>query len=145
MINRILSWINQEEENQEPLDLNIAASMLMVEVSMADHHWDETEEKKTLELLGKEFNLSDDERQEVLNAAKERVKESNDLFRFTNRINEAYSTKEKFDLVVMLWKIALADGRIDRYEDHIIRRIAELLYLHHSHFIQAKKSAMDDN
>ena len=45
---------------------------------------------------------------------------------------------EKFVLIKTLWRVAAADGDIHRYEDHLIRRIADLLYVPHSDFIRAK-------
>jgi uncharacterized tellurite resistance protein B-like protein len=69
--------------------------------------------------------------------------DSHDLFRFTKLLNDKLSVDEKMDLIVDLWRTALADGVIDKHEDHMIRRISDLLYLHHSHFIKAKHLAQE--
>jgi uncharacterized tellurite resistance protein B-like protein len=37
-----------------------------------------------------------------------------------------------------MWEVAYADGRVDRYEDHMIRKVADLLYLSHNDFIRMK-------
>jgi uncharacterized tellurite resistance protein B-like protein len=43
----------------------------------------------------------------------------------------------------MLWQLAYADQTIDKFEEHLIRKLAELLHVPHKHFIQAKHSAKD--
>jgi len=40
-----------------------------------------------------------------------------------------------------MWEVAYADGRIDRYEEHLIRKISELLHLSHKDFITGKQIA----
>jgi len=143
MINRIVEWFTSEKEIIESLDPNLATAVLLVEVSMSDNEWGTDEEIKIKELLSLHLKLSEDEQFEVLSAAKELVLESNDLYRFTNQMNETLDTEAKYNLLVLLWQVAFADGEIDRYEDHIIRKISELLYLHHSHFIKAKHQAQE--
>lgn len=136
-----MEWFKSPEDTQAPLDINLAAGVLMVEIMLADDHWSSVEETQVRRLLELSFGLDEAAQDEVLEAAQSLVKESNDLYRFTSRINEQYDTDKKFHLLVALWKVAYADGEIDRYEEHMIRRISELLYLHHSHFIQAKHAA----
>jgi len=143
MINRIVEWFKSDSDIIESLDPNLATAVLLVEVSMSDSNWGLEEEVKIKELLSRQLKLSEEEQFEVLYAAKELVVDSNDLYRFTNRMNEILDSEAKYELLVSLWQVAFADGEIDRYEDHIIRKIAELLYLHHSHFIKAKHRAKE--
>ena len=42
----------------------------------------------------------------------------------------------------LLWHVALADGEIDKYEDHLVRKVADLIYVPHLSFIRAKHNAM---
>ena len=42
------------------------------------------------------------------------------------------------NMVRLLWKIAYADGELAAIEEHIIRKIADLLYLRQSEYIQTK-------
>ena len=37
-----------------------------------------------------------------------------------------------------LWRIAYSDERIDKYEDYVIRKVADLIYVTHSDFIKSK-------
>jgi uncharacterized tellurite resistance protein B-like protein len=40
-----------------------------------------------------------------------------------------------------MWKVAYADGSVDKYEAHIIRRISDLIHLPNSQFVRAKQEA----
>jgi uncharacterized tellurite resistance protein B-like protein len=42
-----------------------------------------------------------------------------------------------------MWKVAYADGDLDKYEDNIIRKVADLLYIRHSDFVRTKLEALD--
>ena len=141
MINRIMEWFKATENTAPPLDTNLAAGVLMVEIMLADDHWSDLEEAQVRLLLQKTFGLEQTDQDDVLEAARELVHNATDLYRFTSRINEVFDNDGKYKLVVALWRVAFADGEIDRYEEHMIRRISELLYLHHSHFMQAKHEA----
>ena len=50
--------------------------------------------------------------------------------------------EQKRDLLAMMWRVAMADNEISRYEEHVIRKVADLLYVPHGDFIAAKQSAM---
>ena len=141
MINKILAWFNAAEESVEPLDVKLAEAVLLVEVMMADNRIDEQELQSIHEVLEQEFALTRAEQDEVIEAAEQMVRESNDLFRFTQCLNDHFDVERKYQFIVKLWRIAFADGELDQYEDHMIRKINELLYLHHSHFMRAKHEA----
>ena len=55
--------------------------------------------------------------------------ESNDMQQFTRTLNDNLSEKEKLVIIEMLWKIIIADGQIDDYENALIRKISGLLYI----------------
>ncbi|MBD3647379.1 MAG: TerB family tellurite resistance protein, partial [Pseudomonadales bacterium] len=69
--------------------------------------------------------------------------DANDLYQFTKLGNEHYSHADKERLLEKLWKVAYVDGRIDRYEEQFVRKVAGLLHLAHSSFIRTKISARD--
>ena len=82
--------------------------------------------------------MEDGELESLVASAQETAERSTSLYEFTTLINAQYSMDEKFDLIKALWRVAAADGDIHRYEDHLIRRIADLLYVAHTDFIRAK-------
>ncbi len=63
------------------------------------------------------------------------------MYGFTQLINQHCNPQEKFDLVTYMWRIAYADGDLDKYEEYIIRKVADLIHLGHGEFIRAKHAA----
>jgi uncharacterized tellurite resistance protein B-like protein len=123
-------------------DIDLAAAALLVEVARADHEQGAEEEAAMGELLASSLDLSADEVRAVLGRAGDAVEEATSLFEFTRLVNEHYSIDEKRHLVRSMWQVALADRDLDKYEEHIIRRVAELIYLPHPEFIQTKHEAL---
>ena len=87
--------------------------------------------------------MTDDELEILLKLALEEKHAAIDYHQFTSLINQHYSQEQKIKLIEMLWQLAYADHTIDKFEEHLIRKLAELLHVPHKHFIQAKHSAKD--
>ena len=79
---------------------------------------------------------------ELLAEAETASAKSTSLYEFTRVINAHCDEMEKFKLVREFWRVANADGNIDKYEDNLIRKIADLIYLPHSQYIRAKLEAL---
>ena len=138
-----LSWLGltKTEQEQTELDTNRAAAALMVEVMAVDHDWHDLEIQRIEELVQSSLELSSEESAEIILEVMEQQKKSHDLFQFTSAINAQYSQSDKFELLKNLWRVAYADGRVDAYEEHIIRRLADLIHMPHSQFIKSKIEA----
>jgi uncharacterized tellurite resistance protein B-like protein len=122
--------------------LELACAALMFEVARADFTVEPTEQDAVTSLLTAQFNLSADEVSTITEAAVEQADAATCLFEFTRTLNELASAEQKRDLLAMMWRVAMADNEISRYEEHVIRKVADLLYVPHSDFIAAKQSAM---
>ena len=122
--------------------LELACAALMFEVARADFTVEPTEQDVVTSLLTAQFNLSADEVSTITEAAVEQADAATCLFEFTRTLNELASAEQKRDLLAMMWRVAMADNEISRYEEHVIRKVADLLYVPHSDFIAAKQSAM---
>jgi uncharacterized tellurite resistance protein B-like protein len=109
-----------------------------LEDTWADHDIDADEITTSTELLQKLFELDAQTAQQLIDDAKERMQHSVGVQDYTRFLNEALSESEKFDVVTALWRVALASNGLDRFEEHTIRRVADLLYLSHNRFIEAK-------
>ncbi len=119
----------------------LAAAALLVEVMVIDAQTTLEEENTIKRLLQARFDLSPTETEELFALAREEVGEATSLYQFTGLINKQFSAREKFDLLTQIWQVALADGFLDKYEEGLIRRLADLLHISHGHFIQAKHRA----
>ena len=122
--------------------LELACAALMFEVARADFSVEKTEQDAVTSLLTAQFNLSADEVSTITEAAIEQADAATCLFEFTRTLNELASAKQKRNLLAMMWRVAMADNALSRYEEHVIRKVADLLYVPHGDFIAAKQSAM---
>jgi uncharacterized tellurite resistance protein B-like protein len=120
-----------------------ACIALLLETSMADEVLDESELMALKNTLQKDFQINEDEIDELIDLAKENVEDSTSLYEFTRDINDNFDAAERVKLIESMWKIAYADGNIDKYEEHIIRKVSNLIYVAHSDFIKAKLSAKE--
>ena len=122
--------------------LELACAALMLEVARADFAVEAIEQETVTTQLTKQFSLSADEVSTITEAAVEQAGAATCLFEFTRTLNELASAEQKRNLLAMMWRVAMADNALSQYEEHVIRKVADLLYLPHSDFIAAKKSAM---
>lgn len=120
-----------------------ACIALLLETSMADEILDESELMALKNTLQKDFQINEGEIDELIYLAKENVDDSTSLYEFTRDINDNFDTAQRVKLIESMWKIAYADGNIDKYEEHIIRKVSNLIYVAHSDFIKAKLSAKE--
>ena len=113
----------------------------MFEVARSDFTIDETERESIRLLLTENFALSDEDVAAVTEEAADNVDAATCLFEFTRTINEVATVEQKRQLLTMMWRVALADDALSRYEEHVIRKVADLLYLPHNDFMLAKQLA----
>ena len=113
----------------------------MFEVARADFAIDEAEQQAVRQLLQAQFALSQEEIASVTEEAADSVDAATCLFEFTRAVNELASIDQKRALIGMMWRVAMADNTLSRYEEHLIRKVADLLYVPHADFIQAKQAS----
>ena len=130
-------------ESQDPTehDIHLAAAALLIEVARADHTQSDDEQQAMTTLLANSLGLPTQEVAELISRANSAVDEATSLFEFTRLVNEVYGPAEKRHLVEAMWRVAYADEQLDKYEEHIIRRVAELIYVPHADFVQLKHAA----
>ena len=119
-------------------EIALSTCVLLIEVSKSDDTYDESEKNKIVNIIQNKFSLDDNQMTFLLEIADKKNKEMISLYDWTSSINESYDYEQKKDLIKLLWDVAYADGRIDKYEDYTIRKISELLYVKHSDFIRMK-------
>ncbi len=104
----------------------------------SDNNFSVIEKENIVSILRRNFQLSDIYATELMTKADTALKESVDLWRFTNLINKNYSTTEKIKVVEMVWIVIYADGKLDKHEDYLIHQLSNLLRLTHKQLIGAK-------
>lgn len=134
-----------EDPEQQETAIRVACLVMMLETAKADHRLD-AEERDAIETYARnEYQLDDETLKVLLAKADASAANATSLYEFTSLINEHFSEPQKFRVVKSMWDVAYADGRIDRYEEHIIRRAADLLYVEHHRFIEAKLASKEQS
>jgi uncharacterized tellurite resistance protein B-like protein len=123
--------------------LKLASAALMFELLATDKHIDERETSAFKSILKNSFNLSTKELDDIVELAEHEAKQAVSLYEFTSLINEAYAYEDKLALIENMWQLALADQHLDKYEEQLIRKTADLIYVSHSDFIKTKIKVRD--
>ena len=130
------------EKGKDGDELGMTLAVLMLEVAKSDFEESEAEiQTMTAWLENQDLGLKSQDVSQLLDSARNEQAGSAGLFEYTRRACERMSMEERVELVEQLWRIAYADGVVDKYEDAAIRKASELLYVSHSDFIRAKFSA----
>ncbi|WP_041523791.1 tellurite resistance TerB family protein [Gilvimarinus agarilyticus] len=151
MLNRLTQFFErhlQTDGAEETLSFSqkqLAAAALLMEVAAVDRVFEDAEFEEFKRIVANVYNIADDEIEELCELARDKQDQATSLFQFTQLINDHCSNEEKFTLVKSMWQIALADGDLDKYEEHLIRRVAELIYLSHTDFLVARNAAREQS
>jgi uncharacterized tellurite resistance protein B-like protein len=142
MFNQIKLFFEQHLALSEPDisegQLQVATAALFLEMMLIDDKIDPKEQQLIFSLVQQNFSLTAEQAGALVALAEQHRKQATDYFQFTSLINKAYSLEQKVRLVESLWKIAFIDGVLDMNEEHLVRKIAELLYVPHTDFIRVK-------
>jgi len=136
-----LTVVSVESEAEIEHRLQLASAVLLLDVAQADHDYSEQEKEKIQQAVASKFSLTDDDITELMGLAKTKSHEAIDYHQFTSLLNKEFTNKQKIRLIELMWQVAYADGELDPYEDHFIRKISELLYLRHSELLSARERA----
>ena len=148
MIDRIKNFFSKnvlEPEDQGVKTEQLAAATLLVEVMVIDGDLDEQELASISQTLCQIMSLSSEQVDELISLSRDEVAEATSLYQFTREINTHFSTEQKMNLLTAMWRVAFADGHLDKHEEGIIRRVADLLHILHSDYIRCKLAARDQS
>lgn len=118
--------------------VELAAAVLMVEISLADSAVDDEELVVIKTALVNHFNIAAAQADELIDLAQREVDLAVSLHEFTRMLNDNLDASEKIRIIESLWKVAFADAVLDKYEEYYIRKIADLLYISHKDYIITK-------
>ena len=139
-ITRRLSGLEADApEDRGRVDLAVAA--LLVEVLRADYDVAPQERQQVIVSVSSLLGLDATVSAALVAEAERQIDKSHDLYQFTSQLNRSWSEEEKLQLLEALWRVAAADETVHKYEEHLIRRVADLLHVPHSGFIRAKLRA----
>lgn len=150
MIDRFKKFFDQTlmpddgaDNSGRELGIEYATAALLIELARADFEEDDLERSLILAMLRDTFDLDDSVLDELLELAESGADEAHDVYQFTQLVNDQYDYEDKQKLIEKLWRVAFADGRLDRYEEQFIRKVAGLIHVAHGDFIKAKVDVLE--
>lgn len=132
----VLSGLSGGQNDEHALCL--ATTALFLEMAGQDDHFQAVEREAVISAMKAKFKLSEKEVGDLLSLAEAELTQSTDYHQFTSLMQQHFSYEQKISVIEHLWEIAFADNHLDRYEEHLVRKIAELLFVRHSDFIAAR-------
>ena len=145
MLKSIRDFFDRNIAQDAPLaqrhSVELATAALLVEVVRSDAGIVPSEQQAVLRAVREKFSLSDEEAQTIFRLAEEEVRTANDYYQFTSLINRHFSQPQKQYVIELMWRVAYADAELAAHENHVLRRIAELLHVPHGDYIAAKMRA----
>ena len=118
-----------------------ATAVLMLDVARADYVFEEDEFERVLNLMESHFGLSSEDAAQLVNDASDEAEDLTSVHQFTQLLHEHLDESEKARIIGLLWQIAFADGRLDKYEDSLVLKISDLLYVSRARVMRLKHDA----
>ena len=142
-LKKMLEGLAPTEIDDQETSLELSVAVLLVEMARADHQLAEAEEATIRELLHEKFELTGDAAENLLHEARVVAEDSVSMHDFTRAIHEGMDYDEKQRVIEMLWRVALADRNLDKYEDYLIGKLGELLYVSRGDVIRLRHKVAD--
>lgn len=141
MLNRLKSLLAAPAAPPPPSEA-LSTALLLLELARADFSLDEVEQARVGELLQVRFGLDAAALGTLLAEARDKARVSVSLHEYVGALNGRLDADGKRALITMLWQVALADGRIDKYEEHLLRRLVDLLHIPMADYIRAREAVV---
>lgn len=123
--------------------IEVATAALLVEVVRMDGDIEPAERDAVLQAVHANFGLSGAEADALIRLAEQEARQASDLYQFTSLLNRSFSAEQKEQVIEHLWRVAFADAQLSAWEQHLVRKVADLLYVPHSAYIAAKLRARE--
>lgn len=148
MINKIKLFFEQYITLSDPNqiteeNLQLACAALFIEMMHMDDKLCSEETEMILKRVSDIFGLSIENANSLISLATLERRQATDYFQFTSLINKGFSQQQKITVIKTLWQIAYADGELDMHEEHLVRKMADLLHVPHLDFIRSKNQVID--
>jgi len=123
-----MSWFskNKQDTNFESLETSVAT--LLIHAARLDENYSQNEKltiNKCLVQLGFGEN---DKVEKLIDRCEALEKESNQILHLTQEIKKLKYT-DRLKIIEVLVQVVYADGKMDEFEDNLIRRVCGLVYV----------------
>lgn len=128
----------RESPEDEDHRLRLATAALLIQMTTVDDRVEKEEQRTVARSLRSKFHLSDQETEDLVALAHQAASQATSDYEFTSLLKQGFTLEQRVKVLEHLWRVAFADGNLDKHEEHLVRRIADLLYVPHSEFIRTK-------
>jgi uncharacterized tellurite resistance protein B-like protein len=116
-----------------------AAAMLLAEMARVDHDIQDIDLVAAREALQQLFALTAPQADALLDEASHPGNRPTSYHGLASVLNGTLSAHDRARLIEHMWRVAHVDDEVDMYEDHLVRKIADLLYVPHRELIAARQ------
>jgi len=139
VLNRLKNLLGTPDAPKPPSE-SLSTALLLLELARADFEFEEVELTRVRELLQTRFGLDNAALDTLLAQARDKARVSVSLHEYTGALHNTLDADGKRELITMLWQVAWADGRVDKYEEHLLRRLVDLLHIPMADYIRAREA-----
>lgn len=142
MIKRLFQQVVDAVAETDPTDsdpvardlaLRRATAVLMLDVALADKVFDKRELEHLQTIAASHFDLGPAEARELIDSARNEAEELVSLHEFTQLLHGHLTEEEKAAIV--------GDGKLDKYENALVLKISDLLYVSRGRVMRLKHDA----
>ena len=143
-LKKSLSPLSSGAESEKEADrVLFSVVVLLAEIMHADHQLNSREKSVITSILKKYYGMDGSAASALFEEADRLLQGPVSLHEHTSLVNDSFDYRKKLDLINHLWQVAYADDMLDRYEEHLIRKLADLLHISHRDFIKEKHAALE--
>ncbi len=121
--------------------LQIATAALLFEMMRMDDHIADEERNSVATTMRQQFGLDSEQLKTLMDFAEQEARQASGYYQFTSLINKGFNADQKIRIIENLWHVAMSDGHLNAHETHLMRKIADLLYVGHADYVAAKQRA----
>ena len=131
-----------ESEPDAAASSRLAFAALLARAAWLDGRLVQEEEDALLRLMVERFSINEDEARAALTEAVDDLDRSNDIYRYTKVLRDAFDEEQRIILLEMLWEVVYSDGNLHEFEAQLMRRLAGLLFVDDRDSGLARKRAL---
>jgi len=136
-------FLDQFESESAPAapDRSLATAVLLFEIARADFAQEPVELEVMRSELERYLGVDAAQLDALMAQAQSRSRDAVSLHGYVAAINAELQPQDKRAVMAMLWRVAYADGQLDPNEEHVLRKLADLLFVSHQDYIETKLAA----
>ena len=123
-----MSWFSKNKQDSNSESLETSVTTLLIHAAKLDENYSQ-DEKITINKCLVELGFGQkDEVEKLIDRCEVLEKESNQILHLTQEIKKLKYT-DRLKIIEVLVQVVYADGKMDEFEDNLIRRVCGLVYV----------------